>query len=95
MLEENVDVEPGVGVCAFVACFLLQFLYLCMHVTDGVSECSATLDDSVSEEEEGSFDELTDVTPYLQPGVELSALNKVRRKLLPRWNTLKHLQKYA
>ena len=30
-------------------------------------------DDSVSEED-GSFDELTDVTPYLQPGVELSAL---------------------
>ncbi|XP_029313744.1 spermatogenesis-associated protein 13 [Cottoperca gobio] len=42
----------------------------------GVSECSATLDDSVSEEEEGSFDELTDVTPYLQPGVELSVLNE-------------------
>ena len=38
-----------------------------------------TLDDSVSEEEEeGSFDELTDVTPYLQPGVELSVLNEVR-----------------
>ncbi|XP_047424160.1 spermatogenesis-associated protein 13 isoform X2 [Mugil cephalus] len=44
-------------------------------VTDGVSECSGTLDDSVSEEE-GSFDELTDVTPYLQPGVELSVLNE-------------------
>lgn len=43
-----------------------------------MSECSATLDDSVSEEEEGSFDELTDVTPYLQPGVELSVLNEVR-----------------
>lgn len=36
------------------------------------------LDDSVSEEEEGSFDELADVTPYLQPGVELSVLNEVR-----------------
>lgn len=45
-------------------------------LSDGVSECSATLDDSVSEEEEGSFDELTDVMPYLQPGVELSALNE-------------------
>ncbi|XP_054621918.1 spermatogenesis-associated protein 13 isoform X2 [Dunckerocampus dactyliophorus] len=40
-------------------------------LSDGVSE---TLDDSVSEEEEGSFDELTDVTPYLGPGVELSVL---------------------
>ncbi len=49
-----------------------------MHVTDGMSGCSATLDDSVSEEEESSFDELTDVTPYLQPGVELSVLNEVR-----------------
>ncbi|XP_056289810.1 uncharacterized protein spata13 isoform X4 [Pseudoliparis swirei] len=38
----------------------------------GVSECSATLDDSVSEEEEGSFD----APPYLQPGVELSVLNE-------------------
>ncbi|XP_054863008.1 spermatogenesis-associated protein 13 isoform X3 [Amphiprion ocellaris] len=45
-------------------------------LSDGVSECSAILDDSVSEEEEGSFDELTDVTPYLQPGVELSVLNE-------------------
>ncbi|XP_074549470.1 spermatogenesis-associated protein 13 isoform X1 [Halichoeres trimaculatus] len=45
-------------------------------LSDGVSECSATLDDSVSEEEEGSFDELTDGTPYLQPGVELSVLNE-------------------
>ncbi|XP_040921918.1 spermatogenesis-associated protein 13 isoform X1 [Toxotes jaculatrix] len=45
-------------------------------LSDGVSECSATLDDSVSEEEESSFDELTDVTPYLQPGVEISVLNE-------------------
>ncbi|TDG97297.1 hypothetical protein EPR50_G00224360 [Perca flavescens] len=45
-------------------------------LSDGVSECLATLDDSVSEEEEGSFDELTDVTTYLQPGVELSVLNE-------------------
>ncbi|XP_071769828.1 uncharacterized protein spata13 [Centroberyx gerrardi] len=44
-------------------------------LSDGVSECSATLDDSVSEEE-GSFDELSEVTPYLQPGVELSVLNE-------------------
>nr|XP_057915797.1 spermatogenesis-associated protein 13 isoform X2 [Doryrhamphus excisus] len=40
-------------------------------LSDGVSEM---LDDSVSEEEEGSFDELADVTPYLEPGVELSVL---------------------
>ncbi|KAM3593083.1 uncharacterized protein V6R79_005799 [Siganus canaliculatus] len=47
-------------------------------LSDGVSECSATLDDSVSEEEEeGSFDELTEGTPYLQPGVELSLLNEL------------------
>lgn len=48
-------------------------------LADGTSQRSATLDDSVSEEEEedGSFDELTDVTPYLQPGVELSVLNEV------------------
>ncbi|XP_068199732.1 uncharacterized protein spata13 isoform X2 [Antennarius striatus] len=51
-------------------------------LSDGMSECSVTLDDSVSEEEEeddeeeGSFDELTSVTPYLQPGVELSVLNE-------------------
>lgn len=47
----------------------------------GVSECSVTLDDSVSEEEEEcSFDELTDVTPYLQPGVELSVLLQVSQR---------------
>ncbi|XP_067341829.1 uncharacterized protein spata13 isoform X2 [Channa argus] len=45
-------------------------------LSDGVSECSAALDDSVSEEDESSFDELTDVTPYLQPGVEISVLNE-------------------
>ncbi|KAK9527762.1 hypothetical protein VZT92_014296 [Zoarces viviparus] len=45
-------------------------------LSDGMSECSTTVDDSVSEEEEGSFDELTDVTPYLQSGVELSVLNE-------------------
>ncbi|XP_072306903.1 spermatogenesis-associated protein 13 isoform X2 [Eucyclogobius newberryi] len=45
-------------------------------LSDGISECSVTLDDSVSEEDEdGSFDELND-TPYLQPGVELSVLNE-------------------
>lgn len=55
-------------------------LQLCSYVADGVSECGATLDDSVSEEEEGSFDELTDITPYLQPGVELSVLNEVRMR---------------
>ncbi|XP_055364470.1 spermatogenesis-associated protein 13 isoform X2 [Betta splendens] len=45
-------------------------------LSDGVSDCAATLDDSVSEEEESSFDELTDVTPYLQPGVEITVLNE-------------------
>ncbi|CAB1454416.1 unnamed protein product [Pleuronectes platessa] len=46
-------------------------------LSDGATECSATLDDSVSEEEEGgSLDELTDGTPYLQPGVEISVLNE-------------------
>lgn len=54
------------------------FLNNCVW-SDGMSECSATLDDSVSEEEEdASFDELADGTPYLQPGVELSVLNEVR-----------------
>ena len=44
---------------------------------DAGSERSAAVDgDSVSEEE-GSFDELSDVTTYLQPGVELSALSQV------------------
>lgn len=47
-------------------------------VADGVSECSTTLDDSVSEEEESSYDELSDATPYLEPGVELSVLIEVR-----------------
>ncbi|XP_024248287.1 uncharacterized protein LOC112227699 isoform X3 [Oncorhynchus tshawytscha] len=43
---------------------------------DGGSECCAAVDgDSVSEEE-GSFDELSDVTTYLQPGVGLSALSQ-------------------
>lgn len=53
-----------------------------------MSECSAALDDSVSEEEEGSFDELADATPYLQPGVELSVLNEV----LPRGGEVDVLQ---
>ena len=69
-----------------------------MYVADGVSECSATLDDSVSEEEEGSFDELPDVTPYLQPEAEISVLNKVRlRRLtyLSCCNTQKHLQEFV
>ncbi|KAM9774481.1 spermatogenesis-associated protein 13 isoform X2 [Syngnathus typhle] len=45
-------------------------------LSDGVARGSAALDDSVSEEEEeeGSFDELADGTPYLEPGVELSVL---------------------
>lgn len=59
-------------------CWVEVFSYLYI-LADGMSECTMTLDDSVSEEEEeGSFDELTDVTPYLQPGVELSVLNEVR-----------------
>ncbi|XP_077591668.1 spermatogenesis-associated protein 13 isoform X1 [Stigmatopora nigra] len=44
-------------------------------LSDGVSEALVPMDDSVSEEEEeesSSFD--ADVTPYLEPGVELSAL---------------------
>lgn len=49
---------------------------------DGLSKCSVTLDDSVSEEEDCSFDELADSTPYLQPGVELSVLNEVSDKTL-------------
>uniref|UniRef100_A0AAY4ANU4 Spermatogenesis associated 13 n=1 Tax=Denticeps clupeoides TaxID=299321 RepID=A0AAY4ANU4_9TELE len=44
--------------------------------TDGNSEGCPVLDDCVSEED-SSFDELTDITPYLQPGVELSALNEL------------------
>lgn len=59
-----------------------------------MSECAATLDDSVSEEEESSFDELTDVTPYLQPGVEISVLNEVRLRSVTyfsRCNTHKYL----
>ena len=47
-----------------------------MCVTDGISEGCSVLDDSVSEED-GSFDELTNVTSYLQSGVELTALNQV------------------
>lgn len=58
--------------------FYMWFLYLWVCVAAGVSESTATLDDSVSEEEESSFDELADGTPYLQPGVELSLLNEVR-----------------
>ncbi|KAM4606633.1 uncharacterized protein spata13 [Polymixia lowei] len=45
-------------------------------LSDGVTDCPAVLDDSVSEEE-GSFDELSDVTPYLRMGVELSVLNEL------------------
>lgn len=53
------------------------FFFFCS--ADGVSKGLAALDDSVSEEdeEEGSFDELADVTPYLEPGVELSVLVEV------------------
>lgn len=64
-----------------MAVVVSEWKYLYM-LAGGMAECSMTLDDSVSEEEEeeeGSFDELTDVTPYLQPGVELSVLNEVRQ----------------
>ncbi|XP_036376566.1 spermatogenesis-associated protein 13 [Megalops cyprinoides] len=44
-------------------------------LSDAGAESSGMLDDSVSEED-GSFDELSDVTPYLQPGTELSKLNE-------------------
>lgn len=75
----------------FSAPYIVFNLGIC--VADGVSECLATLDDSVSEEEEeGSFDELTDFTTYLQPGVELSVLNEVRlRRETCHVATLKHL----
>ncbi|XP_063062442.1 spermatogenesis-associated protein 13 [Engraulis encrasicolus] len=46
-------------------------------LSDGPSEGCPMLDDSVSEED-GSFDELTHThTPYLQTGVEISALNQL------------------
>ncbi|CAL8294432.1 unnamed protein product [Lota lota] len=41
----------------------------------GVSDGPAVLDGSISEED-GSFDEVMEATPYLQPGVELSLLNQ-------------------
>lgn len=104
VLEEITGLEPSVGVCASVPCSVdysnLVLGYsaphgrfcICVYVADGVSECSATLDDSVSEEEEGSFDELTDGTPYLQPGVEISVLNEVR---LRRGSSLCHVANLA
>lgn len=95
VLEDDVGVGPGVVTSASVSCLLDLLLgwsfQLCVYLADGVSECTATLDDSVSEEEEGSFDELTDVTPYLQPGVELSVLNEVR--LGERLVTLPHMHR--
>uniref|UniRef100_A0A671T2T2 Spermatogenesis-associated protein 13-like n=1 Tax=Sinocyclocheilus anshuiensis TaxID=1608454 RepID=A0A671T2T2_9TELE len=45
----------------------------CGHIIDGSSD--PMLDDSVSEED-GSFEELTEGTPYLQPEVELFTLNQ-------------------
>ncbi|XP_062841656.1 spermatogenesis-associated protein 13 [Trichomycterus rosablanca] len=44
-------------------------------LSEGISDASAGLDDSVSEED-GSFDELTQGKPYLQPEVDLSTLNQ-------------------
>lgn len=64
----------------YSCCCRVEVLRLYMSA-GGMSECSMALDDSVSEEEEEcSFDELTDVTPYLQLGVELSVLNQVRQR---------------
>lgn len=63
-----------------MALVVAEWKYYLYMSAGGMAECSMALDDSVSEEEEeGSFDELTDVTPYLQPGVELSVLNEVRQ----------------
>ncbi|KAI5627446.1 spermatogenesis-associated protein 13 isoform X2, partial [Silurus asotus] len=44
-------------------------------LSDGNSDGCSGLDGSVSEED-GSFDELTEGTPYLQPEVDLSTLNQ-------------------
>lgn len=84
----NVSVRAGESRCGHICGLFKRWRSLfpfgniiCYLSADGMSGCSVMLDDSVSEEEEeeGSFDELTDVTPYLQPGVELSVLNEVRR----------------
>lgn len=48
----------------------------CLCCADGTSDGCTGLDDSVSEED-GSFEELTEGTPYLQPEVDLSTLNQV------------------
>ncbi len=51
----------------------------CGHIIDGSSD--PMLDDSVSEED-GSFEELTEGTPYLQPEVDLFTLNQVNLHFL-------------
>lgn len=76
----NVSVRARVPRCGHICGLVERWQYYLYMLAGGMAECSMTLDDSVSEEEEeGSFDELTDVTPYLQPGVELSVLNEVRQ----------------
>lgn len=53
---------------------LISKLIQCGCIIDGSSD--PMLDDSVSEED-GSFEELTEGTPYLQPEVDLFTLNQV------------------
>lgn len=53
---------------------------LFLDCADGSSEGCSGQDDSVSEED-GSFDELTEGTPYLQPEVDLSTLNQVSNQV--------------
>uniref|UniRef100_A0A673Y5A0 Spermatosis associated 13 n=1 Tax=Salmo trutta TaxID=8032 RepID=A0A673Y5A0_SALTR len=61
---------------SFSVCVCLMFVTTLLPKADAGSERSAAVDgDSVSEEE-GSFDELSDVTTYLQPGVELSWISQ-------------------
>lgn len=75
-VRAEIQVWLDYSCCCWVE--ILSYLYMS---AGGMSECSVALDDSVSEEEEEcSFDELTDVTPYLQPGVEPSVLNQVKQR---------------
>ena len=63
----------------FADCFCQQVLpdlHTVLPMYSVADDTSAALDDSVSEED-GSFDELSDGTPYLQSGVELPMLNEV------------------
>lgn len=56
-----------------LSCIIPKLIH-CGCIIDGSSD--AMLDDSVSEED-GSFEELTEGTPYLQPEVDLFTLNQV------------------